>query len=593
MICNIIEVANTHGGKLEYIQALLEEFAQFHPGYGIKFQPFKYDLIATKDYEYYDLYKALYIKESAWKEVIAGAYQTKDVWLDLFDAYGVKILKDNMPMIKGIKLQASVLYNQAVLDALASLQLMDKKIILNVSGYQLTEIAHRLATINKSLKPEEILLEVGFQGYPTRLCDSGLSKLKVIKDTFHKRIVFADHVSGNSEDAILLPVTAALLGADVIEKHVMLSSQETKYDRFSSVTVEQYRKYTDLLARYTELMTQPFLSAEEKGYLDKTIQIPILKHDMKKGSLLTGEDVEFKRSGKPGLTLKQMEKLTKELHILASDRKKGEALHAEDFKKANIAVIIACRLKSARLPRKALLPIGKLSSIELCIKNCLRFDHVNHTILATSELEEDAELENYTYRRDVIFHRGDPEDVIRRYLDIARKLLIDVVIRVTGDCPYVSKEIGQYLLKRHFAAGADYTCARGFAVGTGVEIINVSALEKVKSYFPNARHSEYMTWYFKNNPDYFKINEVKLPPKWSRNYRLTLDYEEDLALFNLIEDYFMTNGLEYTIDQLFHYLDHHPEIANINSHLSLRYQTDQDLIELLNKETKIREENNQ
>lgn len=589
MSYNIIEVANTHGGNPKYIQALLEEFAQFSPGYGIKFQPFKYDLIATKDYEYYDLYEALFINEREWKEIIDIAYQTKDVWLDIFDEYGVEILKANLSKIRGIKLQASVLYNLSVLNALSGVGLQDKKIILNISGYKLSEIAQRLAKINKLLKPEEILLEIGFQGYPTRLCDSGVSKLKAIKDTFHKRIVFADHVSGDSDDSILLPVMAALLGADAIEKHVMLSSQETKYDRFSSVTVGQYQRYTELLTKYRQLLIQPFISAEEKVYLEKTIQVPVLKNDRRKGSLITAEDFEFKRSGKQGLTMNQIERMTKDLHILASDVGKGEVLNLEDLKKANIAIIIACRLKSTRLPKKALLPIGKLSSIELCIKNCLRFENVNHTILATSDLEEDSELEKYTYRSDVIFHRGDPEDVIRRYLGVAKKLHIDVVIRVTGDCPYVSGEIGQYLLKSHFASGADYTCAKGFAVGTSVEIMNVSALLKVKSYFPDAKHSEYMTWYFKNNPEHFKINEVKLPLKWSRNYRLTLDYEEDLMLFNRIEDYFMSNGLEYTIDQLFHFLDHHPEIAKINSHLSLRYKTDQSLIDLLDRETKIRE----
>jgi spore coat polysaccharide biosynthesis protein SpsF (cytidylyltransferase family)/sialic acid synthase SpsE len=588
MIYNIIEVANTHGGSLSYIEELLEEFSQFTPGYGIKFQPFKYDLIASKDYEYYDLYKSIYINEIEWKGIIDKAFQTKEVWLDIFDEYGVGILKDNIAKIEGIKLQASVLYNQSVLDALAKLDMEDKKIILNIAGYKIPEIAQRVLKINKLISPEEILIEIGFQDYPTGLSDSGIAKLKTIKDIFHKRIVFADHLDGNSEESILLPVMAALLGADVIEKHVMLSSRETKFDTFSSVTVKQYKTYTELQNKYHDLLIQPFISANEKKYLEKTLQVPVLKNDIKKGSLITCDNFEYKRTGKQGLLINQIEKMTKDLHILATDIKQGEVLHREDFKKANIATIIACRLKSTRLPRKALLPIGALTSIELCIKNCLRFENVNYTILATSDLDEDSELEKYTYRNDVIFHKGHPEDVIRRYLDIAKKLMINVIIRVTGDCPYVSNEICQHLLKLHFSSGSDYTCSQGFAVGTSVEIINVNALERVKSYFPNAEYSEYMTWYFKNNPEYFKINEVKLPLKWSRNYRLTLDYEEDLRLFNFIEKYFKSNGLEYTIEKLFDYLDSNPEIANINSHLLLKYKSDQKLIEQLNKETRIK-----
>ena len=41
-----------------------------------------------------------------------------------------------------------------------------------------------------------------------------------------------------------------------------------------------------------------------------------------------------------------------------------------------------------------------------------------------------------------------------------------------------------------------------------------------------------MTFYFLNNPKYFKLNIVDLPKIFIRNYRLTLDYKEDLEMFN-------------------------------------------------------------
>ena len=69
----------------------------------------------------------------------------------------------------------------------------------------------------------------------------------------------------------------------------------------------------------------------------------------------------------------------------------------------------------------SILKIGDLSSIELCIKNCLKFKNIDCTILATSTTDEDAELLNYTYNSSVLFHRGDPDDVIKRYLDVIRK----------------------------------------------------------------------------------------------------------------------------------------------------------------------------
>ena len=191
----------------------------------------------------------------------------------------------------------------------------------------------------------------------------------------------------------------------------------------------------------------------------------------------------------------------------------------EDMKKATIAVIVACRLKSSRLKRKALLKIGNLTSIELCLKNISKFRDINAIVLATSTNEEDFELKNYTYNDAVIFHQGDPNDVIQRYLDIINLKNYDIIVRVTGDCPYLSKDICEIVLNSHFKEGAEYSNGIGAAVGTNVEIINSNALRKVKKFFPKAEYSEYMTWYFQNNPEYFKLNFVELPKQLKRDYR--------------------------------------------------------------------------
>ncbi|MEC1769912.1 aldo/keto reductase [Schinkia azotoformans] len=587
MVYNIIEVANTHGGSIDYIHSLLDEYSQYKDGFGIKFQPFRYDEIATKDYEWYDVYKSIFIKEEDWNGIIDIAIKTKEIWLDIFDEYGIKILNNNISKISGIKLQASVLFNYSVLNALSQTSLNDKKVIINVAAYDIKQIKERIMEIKKLMNPREILIEIGFQSYPTELGDSGLSKITKIKANFNNRIVFADHVDGQSEESVILPVIASLIGADVVEKHVMHSSLETKYDMFSSITVDRYNRYITLQKMYLELLKMPFITNKEKEYLRKTIQIPILKEDVKKGKLVAKSLLSYKRCGKSGLNTKELENVIQNYNVLATDKVSGNALKLEDFKKANIATIVACRLKSTRLRRKALLPIGDYASIELCLKNVLKFENVNHTILATSTEVEDSELENYIYRNDVIFHRGDPDDVIDRYLGIARKLKIDIIIRVTGDCPYVSNDILQYLLQSHFEKGADYTTGKGAAVGTNIEIINVEALEKVKKYFPKAQYSEYMTWYFQNNPEHFELNIVNLPEKWCRNYRLTLDYEEDLILFNEIEKYFKEQNIEYSIDHLFRYLDKNPQIAKINSHLTLKFQSDKELIKTLNERTRI------
>src|ERR1051326_5378744 len=92
----IIEVANTHAGDIHYMKNLINEFSQYNKNTGIKFQPFKYDEIALEDYEWYPVYQTLFFNEGQWKSIIAEAKSTKDIWIDVFDNYSVKIIEQNL-----------------------------------------------------------------------------------------------------------------------------------------------------------------------------------------------------------------------------------------------------------------------------------------------------------------------------------------------------------------------------------------------------------------------------------------------------------------------------------------------------------------
>ena len=153
--------------------------------------------------------------------------------------------------------------------------------------------------------------------------------------------------------------------------------------------------------------------------------------------------------------------------------------------------------------------------------------------------------------------------------------------------PYVSSEIAEVLLKEHLKNGADYTAARDCAVGTAPEVINTQALREVKKYFPNADYSEYMTWYFQNNREHFNLQIVDLPKQLIRDYRLTLDYQEDLELFQSIQGYLDENKNKQNLENIFLYLDSNPEVAKLNCHITLKYKTDASLIDKLNRVTKI------
>lgn len=574
----IIEVASTHSGQVNYINQLLDEFSTFEK-VGIKFQPFKYDLLAENDYSGFNIYKELYFDEITWRDIISKAKASnKEIWIDLFDEYSLTILEQNLEHIKGFKIQASVLGNFTLFEKLSKINTLGKYCILNISAYEINQIRDIINRIKKSIS-SEIILQIGFQSHPTEFYNSGLSKLRIIKESFPEYIIsFADHLENSSSDVLTLPFVAQFLGAQIIEKHIKCELLPTKYDYYSSINFKQFAEFYQLVKKYSDLLNQPFINNEECHYLKKSLLVPILNKNIDAGDILSIDDFSYKRTNQRGIDSMTILQKMKEFYIVSTKVEKGSSIKQEHLKKANIGAVVVCRMKSTRLPKKALIKIGDLTSIELCIKNTLQFENVNKVVLATSTHPDDSELKDYTYSSAVDFFQGSEDDVIDRFIKISEKYAFDVIIRVTGDSPFRSNQALQLLLNSHFENGADYTAAKNAALGTNTEIINVGALKRVVRLFGNAPYSEYMSYYFKNNPSYFKLNLINLPEEFVNDFRLTLDYNEDLLLFQAIEDNLKLSDNDFDTFKLFEFLKNNPQIANLNKNCEVAYTPDSELM---------------
>lgn len=587
----IIEVANTHGGDLSYLEQVIESFEDIHENIGIKFQIFGQDTIATTDYKSYNLYGKLQFDLEIWARLIERASKTKDVWLDVFDTYGIQAFEQNSDRVLGLKLQSSVLFNFEVIAALKHQDLSTKKLILNVAGHSLDDIKKILSTFSNDLNPGEILLEFGFQSYPTLLRDSGICKINSLRKKFNNRLVFADHVDGRSKDAIYLPAVAVLLGVEVIEKHVMLENRPTEYDHFSSIYPNEFKEMIQKSEEFSLLSQGEFLNDAEIAYLTQTRMKPILKHKLTAGSIPSLEqDFVFRRSPQDGLTVNEIQTLLDSKHLLKHDVEAHRTLKEADFKPARVGLVIVSRLKSTRLKEKAKLLIGDLSSLEFCLKNALLIENIDSVSLATTTNKEDQELENYKYSEEVGFYQGSEEDVMARILDVCDAEGLDIVSRITADMPYQSNEIYQQSLNAHFAKGADYTRIEGAPIGLAPGIITVAAMKKAKEFFPSAKYSEYLSFYFKNNAEVFKYESFHVAKEFRANFRLTLDYQEDLDMLNKLNEIFKPEevGPNYT-GKLLEVLASNAEISNINMGLEVVYKDNSDFIRLLDLNTTISE----
>src|SRR5262249_30242281 len=135
--------------------------------------------------------------------------------------------------------------------------------------------------------------------------------------------------------------------------------------------------------------------------------------------------------------------------------------------------------------------------------------------------------------------RGDENDVLGRYYGAAKEAGAKIVIRLTGDCPFVDPAIVDAAIDLFEAKKADYaanTIERTFPDGLDVEVFSFAALERAHRECVVARLREHVTPYLKTGvypgqpSGDFKLAHLRHPVDFS-HLRWTLDTEEDLEFF--------------------------------------------------------------
>ncbi len=586
----IAELANSHNGNLSTILKTVNIFSKSKEknfDLNFKFQVISANGLALKDYKWFKVYKNLEMDKFQWKKIINYTFPKGKIWLDIFDDYGLEILKKNINKIYGIKLQSSVLQNENILKNLNFLKRFKKKIIINFSGFEYKKINFLLKNFNTFKRNKNLILQYGFQSYPTNLNDLNISKLIKVKKKFpNYQLSFADHSSYKEPISKVIPIMLLENKIKYYEKHICISRKKAKYDFHSALEFQEFSEMLKILKGYNILNKERNSNQSERDYLSSSIQIPTLNKNILAKNQVTMDDIHFRRTSQKKTDIKNLTSFFSTTKFALNDLKKGKVISKNNFFKPKIAIIVAGRLKSSRLKNKALLKINGKPSIFHCLKSCTNSKDVNQVILATSFLKEDRPLKKFNLNNKVKVFTGHPEDVIKRYLDACKKYKVDIVVRVTADCPHISKEIINFLLKSHLSTKAEFTYATNAAAGTSAEIYNTNTLKKIKRLKKNTSLSEYMTWYVLNNKNFFKINSVKLPKEFSRNYRLTLDYNKDLILFNSLFKKLSKKKLKIDLKNIFLILDKYKNIRNINKNCKLVYKTDKKLINFLNLKTK-------
>ena len=235
--------------------------------------------------------------------------------------------------------------------------------------------------------------------------------------------------------------------------------------------------------------------------------------------------------------------------------------------KMNILAIVQARLGSKRFPKKVLQKIGNTSILELLLERLSKSKNITKIIVATTTNDEDIELIRFVENLGYYCFAGNENDVLDRFYQVSKSEKADIIVRITGDCPFVDANIVDEVIEGLLLTNSDYSCNTQpptYPDGLDVEVFSYKSLEYAWNSTGSNYDREHVTPFFYNNPKLFKIFSLKNDHDFS-NLRLTIDEKLDLQVLSKVFHELKQNTL-FDWKEVTKLFENKPElfIANLN-----------------------------
>lgn len=202
--------------------------------------------------------------------------------------------------------------------------------------------------------------------------------------------------------------------------------------------------------------------------------------------------------------------------------------------------IVQARMGSSRLPGKVLAPIGGMSMLARVARRASRARLLQGLVVATTTSAPDDAIVKECVRLEIPFYRGKEDDVLDRYYQTALFYGIDVIVRITADCPLTDPEVIDSVVGEFIVKKPDYASnvmERRYPRGLDVEVMSMKALTCAWQQADLPYQRIHVTPFIYQNPDQFYLLSVKGEEDYSA-YRWTVDAPQDLAFINLVYERF-------------------------------------------------------
>ena len=241
-----------------------------------------------------------------------------------------------------------------------------------------------------------------------------------------------------------------------------------------------------------------------------------------------------------------------------------------------ILCIIQARMGSERLRGKVMREVMGKPMVSYTLDRTLKSRYIDQVVLATSDKDTENPMVEYLTEHGYNVFRGDENNVLSRYVEAEKVYGGDIIMRITGDCPFIDPVVIDEVITYFLAHDFYYVrvdVPDSFIRGFDVEIFTKEALERVyeisKGIPGESPYKEHVTLYMYRHPEEFCVSTFQGSELYNRNYRLCVDTPEDFELVTKIYEHF--RDAYVSGKDVIHFLDEHPEIAGINQSIEQKH----------------------
>lgn len=233
-----------------------------------------------------------------------------------------------------------------------------------------------------------------------------------------------------------------------------------------------------------------------------------------------------------------------------------------------VGIITQARTTSTRLPRKVLIEVAGKTLLEHHLDR-LAVSGLPVYVATTTNATDD-EIVAVASRQAIPTFRGSEADVLSRFHGCATENALDVVVRVTSDCPLIDGDLiaaaaAEFLEARDPLLYLSNTLERSFPRGFDFEVFSGAALAEAHEQATEGPQREHVTPYlYANLTGRMHLRNIAWPEDKS-GYRVTLDTPDDLSLIRTLIEVHGADRLSCA--EIIALLDADPALAEINRHV--------------------------